>query len=376
MMKTKKLRQFTISHMDGLGQGVAKNNEKIIFIGKTLPEESGEIEITRSAKGVEFATLSDPSSLTKSSENRISPSCPHFSACPSCHYLHTNYEDELQFKTNALAHLFRKHYPEIIDKIITHGAPNRTGYRNRIQLHYDQKKGLLGTLHGPTDQIIPIPECLIPVNVIKEKLAELYQNWQKLIPSGAPKRGHVELYFHNDQLHINWNESYASQGFSQVNHEMNNKMRELVTAGVSTYGDNPTHILDLFGGSGNLSTDLNTENTLVVDVGRENRTMRGPRQTFKNINLYREDSLQKLASILDKNYQLTILDPPRSGWKELEKFLNQQLTKTLIYVSCNPSTLARDLAKIKDRYDLRELHLIDMFPATFHYESLAILTLK
>ena len=90
---------FKIDHLDPLGQGVSKEN-KITFIEKTLPGEIGSAEVYRKAKGVIFGRLTNPDKLEVESPDRIKPECPHFHECRGCQYLHTDYNNEIVFKTN------------------------------------------------------------------------------------------------------------------------------------------------------------------------------------------------------------------------------------------------------------------------------------
>jgi 23S rRNA (uracil1939-C5)-methyltransferase len=83
------------------------------------------------------------------------------------------------------------------------------------------------------------------------------------------------------------------------------------------------------------------------------------------------DPIQSKIQI--KNIDLLILDPPRSGFKGLEEISKTYSVKNILYVSCNPSTLARDLASIKEKFKIKEVHLLDFFPSTYHFETLVIL---
>ena len=98
-MKDREKFTFLIEHLDPLAQGVDKTSDKITFIPKTLPDEVGIAEVKSSAKGVRFAKLVE---LSKKSQIRIKPECPHFDSCSGCDYLHTNYENEIIFKGKVL----------------------------------------------------------------------------------------------------------------------------------------------------------------------------------------------------------------------------------------------------------------------------------
>src|SRR5690606_38730000 len=133
---------FTIDHLDPMGQGVAKEEGEVYFIAKTLPQEKGEGVITKSSKGVNFASLQK---ITESSPLRQAPECPHYQDCAGCHYLHTDYLSEQEFKRKSYRNIFKKLMQEEsqLDEI---WSDKRLGYRNRIQLHYDKKIKKLGFL--------------------------------------------------------------------------------------------------------------------------------------------------------------------------------------------------------------------------------------
>ena len=120
--------------MDPLGQGVSKVTDKIVFIPGTLPGEEGHAEILKESKGVAFAKII---SISKRSPQRIEPECPHFSECNGCHYLHTDYSSELEFKKKSLEKDFQKF--KNLPPLEIFEAPSRLNYRNRVQLHYHKK---------------------------------------------------------------------------------------------------------------------------------------------------------------------------------------------------------------------------------------------
>ena len=158
---------FRIEHIDPLGQGVSKVDELVTFIKKTLPGETGSAEVYSTKKGVRFAKLL---TVTTPAAERKTPDCEHFDQCNGCDYQHTTYEKELEYKKNALTrHLFK--FPEV--PINVHGATRRLNYRNRIQLHYDKKKKLLGLLNEQ-NVIVPVPNCKITDPSIAFELRALY----------------------------------------------------------------------------------------------------------------------------------------------------------------------------------------------------------
>ncbi len=356
---------FQIASIDSLGQGVSKIGERITFIPKTLPGEEGEALTQAEKKGVAFASLSR---LSKNSPERIEPVCPHFADCPSCHFLHTGYEQELQFKKESFQNLFRKlPLPDL--KVV--GAPHRLGYRNRIQLHYDTKIGKMGMLDARSNQIVPVPSCMIGNESVLTKLRELYHNslWLSLVPKNSLK-GHVEIYEHGGEIQLNWNCPYAQGGFTQVFETMNEKLRIEI---LDWFNEKPGSIIDLFAGNGNLTNKLPYSGRLCVDIYSEAKS-----SEFFSQSLYDQNALKNVQhEILTRKLssENLILDPPRSGLSNLEDWLNVLSPKRVAYISCDPHTMIRDLQKVSG-YHLTRAVLLDFFPSTYHFESLIFLERK
>ncbi|MFL5786115.1 MAG: class I SAM-dependent RNA methyltransferase [Bacteriovoracaceae bacterium] len=353
---------FNISSLDSLGQGVSKTGERITFIPKTLPGEEGEAIILAEKKGVAFGRST---SLKVRSPERIEPACIHFDKCPSCHYLHTTYERELAAKEENFRKLFRNlPLPDL--KIIS--APDRMGYRNRIQLHYDTKKKKIGMLDSRTSEIIPVPQCLIGESSVLEKLKELYQNdlWLKIAPKN-PDRGHVEIYRKGETVELNWNKDYAQGGFTQVYELMNERLKDELK---SWWGQGKQTVLDLFAGNGNLTDRLPYSGRLCVDIYTQPKS-----SEFLSQSLYEKNALQSVMRALEKKNlspEILVLDPPRSGLTDLADWMEKIRPARTAYVSCDPHTLVRDLQKVRG-HRLTGAVLLDFFPSTFHFESLIFL---
>lgn len=362
-MQQRRMLPFKIISMDSLGQGVSKETDKITFISKTLPGDMGEAQVLSERKGVCFAKLS---TLSQASAIRVKPVCPHFEICPSCHYLHTPYEEELNFKKLNLQKLLQKlPHPEIQ---IT-PAVRRTHYRNRIQLHYHQGRKQLGMKDVKDHSIAPIPKCLIGRPAILDKLQALYDGdaWLSLA-SGQPLEGHVEIYELNDEVKVTWNQPYAQGGFTQVFEEMNQLLKDKLTAWSKSLP--PFELLDLFAGNGNLSEKTNYSKRLCIDMYDKT-----PSAPFVSQDLYHQSALKNVSRKLQNSGispTVVILDPPRSGLKNLEEWLEEFKPLHVAYVSCDPHTLVRDITPLKN-YKIIKVELIDFFPSTFHYETVAFL---
>lgn len=367
-------KEFTIVHLDPLGQGVSKENE-ITFIKKTLPGEVVEAEIFSKKKGVQFAQLLE---IKKAAPNRIAAECVHYEKCNGCDYQHTDYESELQFKKEALKrHLFK--FPEI--EIGLHAAPKRLNYRNRIQLHYDLKKRKLGLLNHK-HEIIEVPDCKVINPSVAYELRNLYEksNWMKLL-SKQSVTGHIEIYWHNKDntpghnVHVSVNRPYANGGFTQVFPEMNLKLNDWLTKKACEIIPPKSVVYDLFGGNGNLTAKIPLT-TVVIDQYKTTPLDKN-HQRFISQNLYDENAIKNLIALKESNVprpNWMIFDPPRSGLKNIKDFLNEFKPEGFIFIACDPTSFARDLRDVLDQYELVNLELFDLFPSTQHFETVGIFT--
>lgn len=365
---------FRIENIDPLGQGVDKSDGSITFIKKTLPGESGEATVFSEKKGVRFAKLND---VAVPSADRIAAECEHYSSCNGCDYQHTVYEKELEYKKAALArHLFKFSNP-IIN---THGAKRRFSYRNRIQLHYDKRKRLLGMM-DEKNNILPVPKCKIIDPSVAFELRRIYENdtWLNLVKN-QPPQGHIEIYAkdqdkpgHNVQISVN--KPYADGGFTQVNYEMNEVLRNWIQKKAVEVIPPKAVVYDLFGGNGNISKKfMNT--TIVVDKYRKIPDAQN-HQKFFSIDLYEKNAVKALINLGKEGHprpNWLVIDPPRSGLKNLEEFLTEFKPDGFIYIACEPTSFARDTAGALNNYELASAELFDLFPATKGFETVGIFT--
>ena len=355
--------KFEIDHLDPMGQGVHKKGKNIIFVAGTLPGETGTAIVYKRHKGVQFARLEQ---LDKLSEDRIEAECPHFDQCPGCQYQHTSYESELAFKKAALArHLNALKIGDLI-KVVP--APRRFGYRNRVQLHYRHK--YIGMLDAVNDKVMEVPHCKIFRREMQPAFDDLNQklNWTE----DHSGHGHCELYLKDGNVETSWNKEYAFGGFSQVFEEMNDELQVrvqelLVNKKVSS-------LLDLFSGKGNLSNAYAEAGGQRVLVDSYLDLEQRP-DNFQQLDLYDDEAL---TSFNHKKtpFDTLLIDPPRRGFPALDRWIKKLKPRNLIYVSCNPASLARDLNSITKSFKVDEVQLLDLFPATSHFETLVSLVFK
>lgn len=365
-MKAKTV-EFEIDHIDPLGQGVSKKAGNITFVTGTLPGETGTALVYKRAKGVQFARLQQ---LEIAADNRVDPECPHFNQCPGCQFLHTDYVSELAFKKATLARALGTLAvsEEDIDVV---PALRRLSYRNRLQLHYRHK--YIGMLDTVSNEVLEVPKCKIMRQELQSEFDHLYQSDWTQDHAG---HGHCELYFKSGEVSVRWDEDYAHGGFSQVYEEMNLELQQRVQSQLEELG--VIHLLDLFSGTGNLSDTyaLSGGKRVLIDSYFDTSDKIRP-ANFHQMDLYDEHTLPGFTRKSGSSgFDTLLIDPPRRGFPDLHRWVKKIKPRYVIYVSCNASSLVRDLRNLDTRFRFRSIQLLDLFPATSHFETLVVLEMR
>ena len=355
---------FHIDHLDPLGQGVYKKDKDIYFISKTLPSEKGQANIVGKKKGVYKAQAL---TITHSSEKRIPPSCIHYKECPACHYLHCSYEDEIAFKKQHLARALK--VLEIDESNINViPASTRDGYRNRVQFHYDIKEEKIGYLDIHGKNIIEVPNCLIMTAPLKKSVEEKKEEWIIQAKKNRKTKGHIEYFRRGDKTLVSFNKPYSKGGFVQVNSSMNDILKKTLKPYLEG------NVIELFAGSGGFTENYKEGEVHCVDIYTQEK--KRDNTLFLSLNLYRKQShidylsLDKALSEVDT----LLLNPPRSGFSYLIDWVKRLNPKKVVYVSCHPATMVRDLKNITG--SVQSVYLIDFFPSTYHFETMAVIDMK
>jgi 23S rRNA (uracil1939-C5)-methyltransferase len=358
---------FEIDQMDPLGQGVSKKGGKITFIAGTLPGETGTALIYKCSKGVQFARLQQ---LDETACNRLEPDCPHFSRCPGCQYLHTDYASELKYKKATLARYLAA-FDVSGESMEMVAAPRRLAYRNRIQLHYRHK--YIGMLDTVSNEVLEVPQCKIMRQELQPAYDRLYEgNWTQ----DHPGHGHCELYFRSGEVSVRWDENYAHGGFSQVYEEMNRELQGRVQALIEEI--EVSSLLDLFSGKGNLSETYAAAGgeRVLIDTHIDTSDAAKP-GNFHQMDLYKHQTLPNFTRKMGaSSFDTLLIDPPRRGFPGLDSWVKKIKPRHVLYVSCNPASLARDLRNLDARFRFKSIQLLDLFPATSHFETLVLLEIR
>jgi 23S rRNA (uracil1939-C5)-methyltransferase len=414
------------------GDGLARtDDDRTVFVPFTLPGEVVEVTAVRSGKGAAEANVER---LLHSSPDRVSPRCIHFGSCGGCQLQHANYEAQLEIKREVLLESLQRAGLPYSPPITTH-ATEAWEYRNRIRVRIakDGKEFRAGYLRRASNEFLPISMCPIAAPLLwtaleavlasaehevleKTQELELFTDaeqsklqlrffvsrkvssdmflrlctkLQQRVPEMAgagtmvmehagknrqATRFRTDLSWGTDGLrYLVGEESYwvSRGGFFQVNRLLLDRFVQLVTE-----GRQGALAWDLYAGVGLFSRVLAKNFTEVVaveaDAGDLIASFRGKGR--RAVAATTAEFLRQ--AILERDQpDLVVLDPPRAGLgDEVCHLLSRSRTPEIVYVSCDPITLGRDLKQMVDSgYRLMELHLVDMFPQTFHQETVAIL---
>jgi len=359
--------EFEIDHIDPLGQGVSRKGGSITFVAGTLPGETGTALVYKRAKGVQFARLQ---TLEQTADNCVEPECPHFSRCPGCQFLHTDYASELSYKKVTLSrNLAALNVSEESIELVP--APRRLAYRNRVQLHYRHK--YIGMLDTVSNEILEVPQCKIMRHELQPAFDQLYQGDWTRDHSG---HGHCELYFRSGEVSVRWDEDYAHGGFSQVYEEMNQELQGRVQTLIEEL--EVSSLLDMFSGTGNLSDAYAAAggSRVLIDSYLESKVEANP-DNFHKMDLYDDQTLPNFTRRMgNQGFDMILIDPPRRGFPGLDSWVKKIKPRYVLYVSCNPASLARDLRGLSAKFRFKSVQLLDLFPATSHFETLVLLEMR
>jgi 23S rRNA (uracil1939-C5)-methyltransferase len=404
------------------GAFLARAEGKAIFVPLTLPGEQVRIRITQNKSGYSTA---EPSEIVTASPQRIVPPCPHFGACGGCNYQHTGYENQLAIKQEILRETLNRAGVQPPQQIATLEA-DPWSYRNRIRLAFDAA-GNPGYRSRKSHAIIPISQCPIAAPLLVSAAQAAAESLQRvpanlrptelLLFCNAEETALLTTFFAADSAGVRleplaralheripalqsaqlaaggrpghpprtlaqWGAdsiSYSAAGFDyrvdqgaffQVN-------RWLIDALVNHVAQNQSGKLawDLFAGVGLFARRLTAsfERVVAVESAPASRSALIHNLRSTSGEALDSDTLQFLRSApQDESPDLIVVDPPRTGLgAEIVTFLAAIAAPALVYVSCDPATLARDLrALIASGYAIEAITLADLFPQTFHLETI------
>jgi 23S rRNA (uracil1939-C5)-methyltransferase len=346
------------------GKGVAREQGKAVFVPYTVEGELVSAEIVREKKQFAEADLIE---IKRSSPNRVAPECPYFGRCGGCAYQHIDYQQQLAIKwrqvRDALQRIGKlKDVP--MRPIIP--SPRPYAYRNRITVH--EQDGVIGFFRRDSHRLLDIEYCPISREEVNRALAKLRE--QKPVRDG----------------HYTLRSASEPRVFSQVNDEVAQALRDLI---VDLVPPNQDLLIDAYCGAGFFAKALLDKFERVIGIDWDRFAIAAAKQNASEKETYiagdMESELERVGAVhLNRsepgNDKITgrlrsiapttlIVDPPATGLTEgVRKTISALAPETLIYVSCNPPTLARDLKNWHEKFAIESVTPLDMFPQTAEIE--------
>jgi len=352
------------------GEGVARIDEFVVFVPFVLVGEEIEVELTEVKKNFGRAKLVR---VIQPAPERVEAPCPYFGGCGGCQYQHIAYETQLRIKHKQIADLFErigKISRDVVAPVIP--CPQPYGYRNRImirsQWNKPEQKLNIGFVRWDCGLVEDIEECKIAEPPLSEQI--------KHVRAHPPPKGGIKIVLRIPPE--NW--EVPPDSFFQNNFFL---LPELVkTVRNFLVGGKAKHLIDLYCGVGFFGIELADVVESFVGVEYDQMAIKAAKRNLElhqrtNGEFISGDVEQVVPELLKKfsaDATSLLLDPPRKGCpRELLELLRRERPSQIIYVSCHPATMARDLNVLcaDGVFNLMQVVPLDMFPQTQHVECVA-----
>ncbi|MFV0543982.1 MAG: 23S rRNA (uracil(1939)-C(5))-methyltransferase RlmD [Marinicella pacifica] len=428
--------QLTITDLSHDGRGIARHNDKVVFVQNALPGETVVAQLNRRTRHFDEATAQ---SVEKPSSDRVEPACEFYDRCNGCTMMHVSDEKQIDFKFNTLKSNLDKmaHLQPL--RWLPHLSDRHWHYRRRARLSVKWVAGKDKVLVGFREKngrfVADMDDCL----VLEKPLADLIKPLQALVlkmsirthipqvecalgdqqpalilrhmrplseadmdllKDFADTHG-VQLFLQSkgpdtvtaiapeyaplffELPHHALRYEFLPNDFIQVNQAMNEQMIDRVLSVLEL--NNESRVLDLFCGLGNFTlpmarycqqvTGVEGDQQL-VERARHNAILNG----LNHVAFYTADLTEdhSQSTWLKQDFSHVLIDPPRSGAWDILPLIAKTTAKTLVYVSCHPASLARDSGRLVNDlgFTMESAGVMDMFPHTSHVESMAVFTRK
>ena len=414
------------------GKGVARLNGKTVFVNGALPGEVVQAQITKQKARYEEADLRE---IIQASEQRVNPECEYYGLCGGCSMQHLQPDSQIEYKQQHLLSVLERiasRKPETILNPVTGPVWN---YRRKARLatYYDRKKKTLvtGFRQAQSKSVVAIEHCRIlsepfnhllgsvsdAINGLENKAYVSHIDLIQADNANAILIRHVNNFSESDieqlqeyanqkqlRIYLQGNEKNAldcitcepyentlqinvhglglkflPDDFIQVNRDVNEKMLNQAIELLNLTAED--ELLELFCGMGNFSLPIAKQvrklagvevDASMVEQAKSNAQLNNINNaTFFQFNLI--ENLNHCSWLKEYQFNKVLLDPPRSGALEQMLLLNKLLPEKILYISCDPATLARDIALINNKYSVKYAGVINMFPHTSHVESMVLL---
>ena len=391
-MKINDIYEVTINDEDDIGNGITRIDNFVVFVPYALKNEKIKVKITKINKRFATAKIEE---IINIDDRRQCAKCKIFNECGGCSFLHLSFNEEKKKKIDFINKLFNTNVKEILTN-------NEYNYRNKATFHV--KNGMIGYYSENTNNLVEFDNCLL----LDERINEVYNVLKNINLSGISEvvvrtsKNNIMVILKSQKEEFNYDElvnkikidslylndkllygsAYIIEEFGNIKYsiypnaffQVNTDNMKIMYDKVKEYAGSGNKLLDLYCGTGTIGIYLkeNFEEVTGIEVNKEailNANINKNLNNLRNINFICGD-----ASIAKNNdYDVIVVDPPRSGLsKKVIDFLNKSNAKTIVYVSCNPKTLKRDLDLLA-KYSMTKLECINMFNKTKHCEVITSL---
>jgi 23S rRNA (uracil1939-C5)-methyltransferase len=394
------------------GEALGRTEGLVSFVDGGIPGETVEMAVRERRRSY---VRGDVTQVLKASPDRVTPPCPYFGSCGGCQWQHLAYPAQLRAKRDILCDQLRRQGTQVDpEAIAVHGMADPWRYRIRGQFHVLRRGGTvsLGFYQRRTYRTLAIEDCLIHDARIVAALpafgralaavgsgvrglqltvspsrAELL--WLGLPPGSAPPEVGARAGDELPALHVTDDSigieddgrqfRLRNETFVQVNAQQMPRLYGLVVDALALQGSE--RVVDAYAGIGVLSARLAAraaevwcleEHPVAVRLGELNARVNG------QANLrYLRGAVEKTLGQVPAPCHAVVLDPPRAGCEAAAVGALLRLRPArIVYISCDPASLARDLRRLDPGYAVEQLSVVDMFPQTYHVESVASLVAR
>ena len=384
--------ELVLTSWGRLGEAMACHEGEDVFVLGGIPGERVTAEVVRVRRKYAAARVVK---VLEPSPSRVEAPCRYYGECTGCQWQHVDYPAQLDHKREKVVDaLKRVGNLEGIEVLPTLPSPLRYGYRNHARFTVG-REGDLGFVNRETRRFVHIDHCMLMHDGINGILGQLQgrcgETTQLAVRAGRDTGDYlVQPPIKNPEISIQTGQKHylesvggrefrvASPSFFQVNIDQTERLIELVREAVNLSGDDI--LLDAYTGVGTFAILLAPYVKQVYAIEESSAAVSDARENARGIeNLeFLLGKTEEVLSDLPQRPDVVILDPPRAGCQAsaLENLMEIGAPR-LVYVSCDPETLARDLKTLcSQRYSVDQIQPLDMFPQTHHVECVATLSLR
>ncbi len=395
MTKTNRIgRQFTVDlkRWGDSGETIAHVDSEELHVLGGIPGEEAIVEIVRDRKGRVAAQVVQ--ALSESPDRRVPP-CPYFGPCTGCQWQHVEYRRQLEIKRETVIEALAEAGLPEAPVAPTLASPEEYGYRNHARFTVGRRWGELGFVNRESRRFVPVESCMLMQPWINQTLAHLQRKAAETsqlsirygMESGdyliQPRLKNPDIEVESGQQHYTEtiegrSFQVAASSFFQVNPKQAEALARLVRTGLLLTGRET--VVDAYAGVAAFAVLVADQCRRVIAIEESASAIQDAERNVSGmdkIELVQAKTEDVLSSLSDPPDGV-VLDPPRAGChpRVLEALIGLR-PRRVVYVSCEPATLSRDLAVLcRETFQLESVQPVDMFPQTHHVECVAVLVLR